>query len=54
MREIPVEQITETVKRLCIEAACNLPGDAEQLIKKIRLWKNPIWEIYLPADSRKY
>lgn len=34
MREIPVEQITETVKRLCIEAACNLPGDAEQLIKK--------------------
>jgi fumarate hydratase subunit alpha len=34
LREIPVEQITETVKRLCIEAACNLPGDAEQLIKK--------------------
>lgn len=34
MREIPVEQITETVRSLCIEAACNLPEDVEQLIKK--------------------
>ncbi|KJS85489.1 MAG: fumarate hydratase [Peptococcaceae bacterium BICA1-8] len=34
MREIPVAKIVETVKGLCIEAACNLPEDVEELIKK--------------------
>jgi len=34
MRDISTQQITETVKRLCIEAACNLPEDVERLIKK--------------------
>ena len=27
MREIKCEDIIETVKKLCIEAACNLPSD---------------------------
>ena len=34
MREISVQKITETVKKLCIEAACNLTEDVELLIKK--------------------
>jgi fumarate hydratase subunit alpha len=34
MKEISVEQIAETVKKLCIEAACNLTEDVEQLLKK--------------------
>lgn len=32
MKEINVEQITQEVKRLCIEAACDLPVDVEKLI----------------------
>ena len=27
MREIKCEDITKTVKQLCMEAACNLPSD---------------------------
>jgi len=34
MREISAQKIVETVRTLCIEAACNLPEDVEQLIKK--------------------
>jgi len=34
MREISTQKIVETVRALCIEAACNLPLDVEQLIKK--------------------
>lgn len=34
MKEISTEKIIETVKNLCIEAACNLPQDVEELIKK--------------------
>ena len=32
MREIQAQTITETVKRLCIEANCHLPGDMKQCI----------------------
>lgn len=34
MREISVEQITNTVRGLCIQAACDLPKDVEALIEK--------------------
>lgn len=34
MREISTQKIIETVKELCIGAACNLPEDVEQLIRK--------------------
>ncbi|MFZ7102933.1 MAG: fumarate hydratase [Peptococcaceae bacterium] len=34
MREISIQKIVETVRELCIEAACNLPEDVEQLVKK--------------------
>ena len=34
MREINAVLITETVKRLCIEANCNLSGDVKECIKK--------------------
>ena len=33
MREISAQRITETVKRLCIEANCYLPGDLQQCIE---------------------
>ena len=33
MREISAQRITETVKRLCIEANCYLPGDLQQRIE---------------------
>ena len=34
MREISAERITETVKRLCIEANCHLPQDMKDCIQK--------------------
>ncbi len=34
MREISAKQITETVKRLCIEANCHLPQDMKNCIEK--------------------
>ena len=34
MREISAQLITETVKRLCIEANCYLPGDLQQRIEQ--------------------
>ena len=34
MREISAQQITETVKRLCIEANCHLPQDMKNCIQK--------------------
>ena len=34
MREINAEKITETVKKLCIEANCHLTGDIKECIKK--------------------
>ncbi|SDZ51333.1 fumarate hydratase subunit alpha [Evansella caseinilytica] len=34
MRELSVDKITEAVKRLCIEAACDLPEDVEKLIRE--------------------
>ena len=34
MREITAEQITEVVKRLCIEANCKLPEDVKSCIEK--------------------
>ena len=33
MREIQAQQITEVVKRLCIEANCHLPGDVKACIE---------------------
>ena len=33
MREINVQQITEVVERLCIEANCHLPGDMKRCIE---------------------
>ncbi len=36
MREINAAQITETVKRLCIEANCLLPEDLETRMEKLR------------------
>lgn len=33
MKEIETKQIIETVKDLCINAACNLPGDVETLLQ---------------------
>jgi len=36
MREISVQQVTETVKRLCIEANCHLPGDVKNCIEGCR------------------
>ena len=36
MREINAAQITETVKRLCIEANCLLPEDLEMRMEKLR------------------
>ncbi len=34
MKEINVEDITREVRRLCIEAACDLPVDVERLVKQ--------------------
>ncbi|MDQ0339041.1 fumarate hydratase subunit alpha [Caldalkalibacillus uzonensis] len=34
MREISTEQVIKTVRRLCIEAACDLPEDVEQALRK--------------------
>ncbi|GGK27787.1 fumarate hydratase [Caldalkalibacillus thermarum] len=34
MREISAEQVIKTVRRLCIEAACDLPKDVEQALRK--------------------
>ena len=34
MREISAQLITETVKRLCIEANCYLPGDLQHRIEE--------------------
>ena len=42
MREINAEIITETVKRLCIEANCHLTVDVKECIKKCRL--NEDWD----------
>lgn len=42
MREINAEIITETVKRLCIEANCHLTVDVKDCIKKCRL--NEDWD----------
>ena len=36
MREITAELITQTVKRLCIEANCHLPQDIKQCIQSCR------------------
>ena len=36
MREISAVQITETVRRLCIEANCHLPGDMKACITQCR------------------
>ena len=36
MREISAQLITETVKRLCIEANCYLPGDLQQRMEDFR------------------
>lgn len=36
MREISALQITETIKRLCIEANCHLPGDMKACIARCR------------------
>ena len=36
MREISVQKITETVKRLCIEANCHLPRDVKNCIETCR------------------
>ena len=33
MREIGAQRITETVKRLCIEANCHLPNDMKSCIE---------------------
>ena len=33
MREVSAQRVTETVKRLCIEANCHLPGDMKQCIR---------------------
>ena len=33
MREISANQITQTIKRLCIEANCHLPGDMKRCIE---------------------
>ena len=33
MREIKCEDITKTVKQLCMEAACNLPSDVFKALK---------------------
>ena len=42
MREINAEIITETVKKLCIEANCHLTVDVKECIKKCRL--NEDWD----------
>lgn len=34
MKEIKAKKITEEVKRLCIEAACDLPEDVERLLRQ--------------------
>lgn len=34
MRELSAQQITETVKRLCIEANCHLPQDMKTCIEE--------------------
>ncbi|MBO8168734.1 MAG: fumarate hydratase [Thermoanaerobacteraceae bacterium] len=36
MREISVEKITRTVRDLCIEAACDLPQDVENLLRQAK------------------
>ena len=41
MREIAAQKITETVKRLCIEANCYLPQDMKNCIEKSR--KEETW-----------
>lgn len=61
MREISAQRITETVKRLCIEANCHLPQDVQARITESRA-KEPwapareildrIVENYEIADSR--
>lgn len=34
MREVYVEQITQAVRDMCIDAACNLPEDEEKLLRE--------------------
>ena len=36
MRELDAQQIVQTVKRLCIEANCQLPGDVKACIENAR------------------
>ena len=40
MREIKAQQITEVVKRLCIEANCYLPGDMKKCIEQCHAEEN--------------
>ena len=40
MREISAQQITEVVKRLCIEANCHLPQDMKERIESCRKQEN--------------
>lgn len=39
MREIKCEDIIETVKKLCIEAACNLPSDVFKALNDKKMKK---------------
>ena len=39
MRQINASQITETVKRLCIEANCHLPADVQQRLQDSLSWE---------------
>ena len=61
MREISAKAITQTVKRLCIEANCHLPGDMKCCIEdshKAEVWPQAkeilerIMENYQIADSQ--
>lgn len=36
MREIPFKKIVENIRQLCIKAACNLPEDVTEALKKAR------------------
>lgn len=36
MRQLQAQLITETVKRLCVEANCHLPGDVQERIRQCR------------------
>ena len=55
MREISAQLITETVKRLCIEANCYLPGDLQNKVDPyLRPLYDALYDMLGPETFQKY